>query len=273
VHFASPAPVCAVPGSATTKGAYLFLEAVKAAAKDTVVSARLCLVPPRAGVGSYHATMTFDSTMMRAVRVDVRGGMQAKNMAVPGVIRLAGAAPSGFGRGPLATILFKPLKGKALARIRLTLVELNTPRGVGLLDDSRVAGYPSTDRALGRIETDPDTRGRGAKELAGPSARSPYIDSISPTSAKIDPESVVEVALYGKGFAADGNTVMFDVAMIDRPVSENGGTILKFIVPIMIPAHGNVQPHRVEAGTYTIKVLTPSGTSNVVKFTVRGEDR
>ena len=274
MRFASPAPVCTVPGSATTKGAYLFLEAVKPAAKDTVVSARLCLVPPKAGVGSYHATLTFDSTIMRAVRVDVSGGMQAKNMAVPGVIKLAGAAPNGFGRGPLATIVFKPLKGKALAKIRLTLVELNTPGGVTLLIDSKVAGYPSTDRTLGRIETNPDTRGAGGtKELSGTTVGAPHIDSISPNSGKIDPDSVVEVALYGKGFAADRNTVMFDFATVDRPVSENGGTVLRFIVPTMIPAHGNVQLHRVEAGTYMIKVLTPSGTSNAVRFTVRGEDR
>jgi hypothetical protein len=270
----APTPVCTVPWSAPTKGAYLFLEAVKGAAKDTVVSARLCLVPPKRGVGSYHATLTFDSTIMRAVRVDVSGGMQAKNMAVQGIIKLAGAAPNGFGRGPLATIVFRPLKGKALAKIRLTLVELNTPAGAALLDDSKVAGYPSTDRTLGRIETKPNARGVvGIRELPTTAASAPHIDSISPTSGKIDPDAVVEVALYGKGFAADGNKVMFDFATVDRPVSENGGTVLKFIVPTMIPAHGNVQLHRVEAGTYTIKVVTPSGTSNAVRFTVRGEDR
>src|SRR5881628_371644 len=71
---------CAVAGSATTKGAHFFLEAVKPLVRDTVLTARLCLVPPRAGVGSYSVTLTFDSTVMRAVRVDVSGGLQAKNM-------------------------------------------------------------------------------------------------------------------------------------------------------------------------------------------------
>jgi hypothetical protein len=268
------APVCAVVGSGTAKGAQLFLEAVKPLAKDTVLSARLCLVPPKAGVGSYNAMLTFDSTVMRAVRVDVSGGMQAKNMTVPGVIKLAGAAPNGFARGPLATIVFKPLTGKSLAKVRVTLVEANTPGGASLLVDFQVAGYPSTDRTLGAIElklvsAEPDTRmlATGAKLTA------PHIDSISPNSGKIEPESVLEVALYGKGFAAEGNTVLFDAATAEKPVSENGGTILKFIVPTMIPAHGNVQPHRVEPGKFTVKVLTPSGTSNAVTFTVRGEDR
>jgi hypothetical protein len=269
------APVCAVVGSGTAKGAQLFLEAVKPLAKDTVLSARLCLVPPKAGIGSYNAMLTFDSTVMRAVRVDVSGGMQAKNMTVPGVIKLAGAAPNGFARGPLATIVFKPLMGKSLAKVRVTLVEANTPGGASLLVDFQVAGYPATDRTLGVIETTPTVTGAsGPRTLPGGSKLgAPHIDSISPSSGKIDPESVVEVALYGKGFAADGNTVQFDAATVDRSISENGGTVLKFIVPTMIPAHGKAQPHRVEAGTFMVKVLTPAGTSNAVRFTVRGEDR
>jgi hypothetical protein len=274
LRIASPAPVCAVPGTGTTKGAYFFLEGVRSSVNDTLAVARLCLVPPKSGVGSYQATLTFDSTVMRAVRVDVSGGMQAKNMTVPGVIKLAGAAPNGFARGSLATIAFRQLRGRALAKIHLTLVEVNTPRGADLLADSKVAGYPSTDRTLGLVETNPNARGaRGTRGLLGSAVGAPHIDSISPKSGKVDPESVVEVALYGRGFAADGNTVLFDAATVNRSVAENGGTVLKFIVPTMIPAHGNVQFHRVEAGTFAVRVLTPSGTSNTVTFTVRGDNR
>ncbi len=273
-RIVAPAPVCSVPGSVTTKGAHLFVERVGPAASDATVSARLCLVPPKAGVGSYHATLTFDSTAMRAVRVDVSGGMQAKNMSVPGAIKLAGAASSGFARGPLATIIFRPLNGKALAKIRLTLVELTTPRGADLLGAAKVAGYPPADRTLGLIEASPSRRtADGTQSPPATSLTAPHIDSIAPTSGKVDPESVLEVALYGRGFAADRSTVLFDAATVDRPVSENGGTVLKFIVPTMIPAHGKVQLHRVEAGTFMVRVRTPSGTSNAVRFTVRGEDR
>jgi hypothetical protein len=269
-----PAPVCSVPGRAATKGASLFVEAVRPAANDTTVSARLCLVPPKNGVGSYHATLTFDSTAMRAVRVDVNGGMQAKNMSVPGAIKLAGAASNGFARGPLATIVFRTLKGNALARIRLTLVELTTLGGADLLGGAKIAGYPSADRTLGLIERNPTRRAAGgARTLPTMSLTVPHIDSIAPSSGHVDPESVLEVALYGKGFATNKSTVLFDAATVDRPVSEHGGTVLKFIIPTMIPAHGNVQLHRVEAGTFMVRVRTPSGTSNAVPFTVRGEDR
>src|ERR1019366_3449458 len=124
------------PSCATTvsvKGPHLFLEAVKPNAGDTIALVRLCLVPPKSGIGSYNATLTFDSTIMRATRVDVTGGMQAVNATVQGVIRLAGAAPSGFQRGPLATIVFRPKRGKSLSKIRLTLIEASSAAGATAL--------------------------------------------------------------------------------------------------------------------------------------------
>lgn len=269
-----PEPVCATPIFEAVDGAQFFIEPVRSAARDTVLMARLCVIPPKSGVGSYQATLTFDSTAMRAVRVDATSGMQATNITVPGLIKFAGAAPSGFARGLLATIAFKPSKGTALGKIRLTLIEANSIKGAPLLASSRVAGHPATDRTLGVIETKATKPGtilqRPSPSVA--TAIVPHIDSISPSSGKIDPESVVEVALYGRGFA-EGNVVLFDAATVERPVAEEGGTILRFIVPTMIPAHGNVQLHRVEAGRYSVKVQSASGTSNVVTFTVRGEDR
>lgn len=271
----SPATECSAAGRAAMTGAHLFLEAVKPSAKDTVLTARLCLVPPKAGVGSYTATLTFDSTVMRAVRVDVSGGMQARNIAVQGVIKLAGAAPNGFRRGPLATIAFKPLKGTTLGKVRVTLVEANTPSGKTLLANSKVAGYPSTDRSLGVIEKHVATSGSGGtgRSTVGPKMIAPHVDSISPSGGKIDPESVFDVALYGKGFATNGNAVVFDAATVEGLSSENGGTVLRFAIPTMIPAHENVQLHRTAPGKFSVKVRTPAGTSNAVTFTVRGEDR
>ena len=125
------------------------------------------------------------------------------------------------------------------------------------------------------IETTPTETGTGGPRAlpGGSKLGAPHIDSIAPSSGKIDNESVFEATLYGRGFVSDGSTVQFDAATVERPVTENGGTILKFIVPTMIPAHGTVQFHRVEAGRFTVKVLTPSGTSHAVTCTVRGEDR
>jgi hypothetical protein len=269
-----PDPTCAPPTVGAVTGAHFFIESVKSLPRDTGRTARLCVVPPKAGLGSYQATLAYDSTVMRAVRVDVTNGMQATNMSVPGLIKFAGAAPSGFARGLLATIVFKPSRGKPLGKIRLTLVEANSTKGATLLAGSRVAGYPATDRTLGVIDTKPAKPGTSAQRPSPSVATSvtPHIDSISPSSGKVDPESVVEVALYGWGFA-DGNVVLFDAATVERPVAENGGTILRFIVPTMIPAYAKVQTHRVDAGRFSVKVRSAAGTSNAVTFTVRGENR
>ena len=174
LRTAGPAVPCAAGAGVATKGARLFIEAVKPSAADTVLTARLCLIPPESGVGSYTATLTFDSSAMRAVRVDVSGGLQAKNTSVAGVIKLAGAAPRGFGRGPLATIVFWRPKKKQLAPIRVTLVEVSSTTGATLLADSRVSGYPSSDAALGVVGAPRQTTGSSASTRVPP-----HIDSIS----------------------------------------------------------------------------------------------
>jgi len=260
----------------TAEGAHVFLEAViPVEKKDTLVSVRLCLVPPRARVGSYSATLTFDSTQMRVLRVDVSGGMQVANVNDPGSIRLAGAAPGGFPRGPLATIAFKPSRGKALGKIRVTLIEANSPTGATLLADSKVSGYPLSDRTLGVIQQKSGAvvSQSNRTSIASSTTGVPRIDSMVPNNGHIDAEGVLDVLVYGRGFAARDNSVLFDAATVDGLASDNGGTVIHFMAPTMIPEHGNTQRRRVGAGTYAVKVRTPGGTSNAVTFTVRGGDR
>jgi hypothetical protein len=171
----------------------------------------------------------------------------------------------------LATIAFKPVKGNTLGKIRLMLIEANSPAGAPLLADAKVAGYPSSDRTQGVVAA-PVKGSAGSRMGVGAPLAMPHIDSIRPSSGKVDPESVLEVTLYGRGFA-DGNTVLFDAATVERSVSEAGGTILKFIVPTMIPARGRSPLRRVEAGKFAVQVLTRAGMSNAVSFTARGEER
>ena len=251
-----------------TKGAHLFLEMVKADAADTIARVRLCLVPPKAQVGSFSATLTFDATTMRAVHVDVTGGMQAANANVPGIVRLAGASPNGFKPGPLATISFTRRRGK-LSSIRLSLLELSSATGNSVLSDAKVEGYPSRDNTLGVTETAP-LRSVTASTRA---EAIPRIDSISPRSAHVDPEGVLDMVVYGQGFAATGNTVLFDVAVIGGLASESDGTMIRFMAPTMIPEHAKIPARRVERGKYVVKVRTPRGTSNSATFTARGDDR
>src|SRR4051812_8613556 len=135
----------------------LYLEAAGAPDTAGVAAFRLCLAAPTAGVGSYSATLSFDSTAARVTRVDVSGGMQVANANVGGKVRLAGAAPAGFRSGALATVRLKLLRGRSLPRIRLALNEASSPAGVSVIASAKVSGYPPSDSKLGVVET-----GRGA---------------------------------------------------------------------------------------------------------------
>jgi hypothetical protein len=265
---ANTSPVCAPPPG--TKGVVpmFFLDRIPSATRDSIVTVRLCLAPPQSGVGSYNVTLTYDSTTMVARRVDVAsGGLQVANANAPGTIRIAGASPSGFRTGLLATIAFRPRSGQALGKIRVALNEVNAPSGTSVMAGARVAGYPSSDRTLGVIEVAP----RGAS-VTGRTAN-PRIDSISPRSAKLDNEGVVDIVIYGGGFGVTNNVVLFDAATVTGVSSESAGTVIRFTAPGYIPAHGGAQGHRVTPGRYDIRVRTPIGTSNAVTFTARDGER
>jgi hypothetical protein len=265
----APKP-CSVSGSANL--ARLFIEAARPRAADTVMSVRLCLIPPRGGVGSYSAMVTFDSTALHATRVDVSGGMQVANANVTGIIRLAGAAPAGFLAGPLATITFRRAPGSAEPRIRLTLAEANSPTGVSVIAGVSVSGYPATDSTLGRVQTTAIAVSSEATGLT-PKGVVPHVDSIAPRSGQLDAESVLDLTIYGKGFTAAGNSVLFDAATVEGLMSELNGRVLRFMAPTLIPGDGKGQSRRIAPGKYQVRVRTNSGTSNAVTFTVRGDDR
>jgi hypothetical protein len=253
------------------KNLRMYLEAASAVDSHGTVSVRLCLVPGAAGVASYSATLTFDSTMAHVTRVDVSGGMQVANANAPGNVRLAGAAPAGFHAGGLAVAQLKVLHGRSLPTIRVVLREASSPTGASVLADARVSGYSSTDPSLGVVQL--TTRSASSRQARTTNTIAPHIDSIAPSAAHIDNESVVGVVIHGTGFSPTGNVVLFDAATINDLASEQGGTILRFIVPTTIPAHDTVQARRIEAGKYQIRVRSHSATSNAVTFIVRDSDR
>jgi hypothetical protein len=130
-----PAPCGKSPGGATV----FYVESVPSASRDTLAAARLCMSSTPA-LGSYTATLTYDSTDMRVVRVQTNGGMQVVNPRTAGVIRLAGAAPEGFRNGVLATIAFKSSR-RGLARLKLSVSEATSTKGASLASGLRVTGW------------------------------------------------------------------------------------------------------------------------------------
>lgn len=236
-------------------GARFYIERVAAGRSETTVRARLCVASGAPGIGSYLATIGYDSTVMRVARVETPAGMQAVNSRVAGSIRIAGAAPGGFANGQLAIITFKPSKAVALGRLMLTVTEVNTPAGESILAVTRTDGWP-------------------VKPPSKPvKAAKPVLDSITPRGGEVSPERVTDIVLHGRGFAASGNSVVFDGAEVTGLLSERGGTVIRFTAPTWIPARGSSPAHRVLPGPVEVRVKTASGSSNPLTFRVREEDQ
>ncbi|HEY6220309.1 MAG TPA: IPT/TIG domain-containing protein [Gemmatimonadaceae bacterium] len=246
-----------------------FLESLPLSSSDTVARVRLCLMPPAGGVGSYSATISFDSAQMRVLTVDVSGGLQAANKSVANIVRIAGASPSGFGAGPLATIIFKPRRGRSLSRVKLAIHEATSVSGVSVLREIGVRGYPATDRLLGVVES----AAVGAPPESKQPASAPTIDSIVPRSGRVDAETVRDITVHGKGFASTGNVVLFGDATIENLASESGGTVIHFMAPTVLPARGSRPSQRVTPGSYAVRVRTPAGTSGTARFVVLEDHR
>lgn len=80
-----------------------------------------------ATVGSFTARLAYDSTGLRYV--DETAIADSATRAInpqPGLLRLAGIAPQGFGARRLYEVRFAVLRGGALASLRLTMDELHT---------------------------------------------------------------------------------------------------------------------------------------------------
>lgn len=212
-------------------------------------TARLCTQPSTAGLSSYAATILYDSVASRLTSVDTRGGMQVANTQTRGEVRLAGADPSGFKSGRLATLHFTWLT-RSTRGLVLQLREASALDGSSVTASMMVAGAEA-----------PAGRARAAAV--------PRIDSLSPKSGRVSGEGVLDVTIHGRGFEPRGNVVYFGAARIDSLLSESDGTIIRFIAPRRVPVTkdggGPIAP-----GSVAVRVETPGGRSNAVTFTVRG---
>jgi hypothetical protein len=238
---------CARPSSGSA--ALLYVEQVAAKPRDTVVVARLCLAAGRKGLGSYMATMTYDTATMRAASVQTSGGMQVANSRIAGLIRIAGAAPGGFPNGLLASISFVPSRPQTLEALTLSIGEANTPAGVSILSETRATGWRIKPAVISR----------------------PRVDSISPRTAEVSRERVTDLVLYGRGFLAAGNTIVFGGAEIPGLSSERGGTVIRFAAPTEFPARGAVPTRRITAGRIEVRIRHSGGASNAVIFVARDD--
>lgn len=238
---------CARPSVGTA--ARFHVEQVPPKPRDSVVVARLCLTAGKKGLGSYLATLTYDTATMRVASVQTAGGMQIANARIAGLIRIAGAAPAGFPNGLLASIAFVPSRPQTLAAITLSIGEASTPTGVSIVAEVTANAWQVKPTVISR----------------------PRVDSISPRSAEVSRERVTDLILYGRGFLAAGNTIVFGDAEVTGLSSETGGTVIRFAAPTEFPARGTAPTRRITAGRIDVRVRHSGGASNVVVFKVEDD--
>jgi len=97
------------------------------------------------------------------------------------------------------------------------------------------------------------------------------LDAVDPDSILVTAGAVAEVILRGSGFVPGRpgrNTVVFGAASFnDVPASDDGKEI-RFVVPDRMASGGEAPPMPIEPGSYTVRVRTPNGESNVVTVRV-----
>ena len=128
------APDCESRRPTAAVEAWVAMRPVRAA--DTVVTARVCVVPKSAAtkIGSYHGELRFDSTVVRVVRVEkTAGGMRAENATKRGLVKFAGATPDGFPHGAVMSVVLRLAKRGQAPTFSLSMLELNTVDGQPLL--------------------------------------------------------------------------------------------------------------------------------------------
>ena len=109
---------------------------------------------------------------------------------------------------------------------------------------------------------------------AAPSVSStgPAIDSIVPASVVVRPGNVVEIAVYGHGFAIGGqpgrNTVRIGSVEIANVPANRDGSSLRFTVPSVVQSGGEAPPAAMHPGPYRVMIVTPAGRSNARTLTV-----
>jgi hypothetical protein len=135
-----PADPCAARASARAAAIEAFVVVPAMRARDTVVTAQVCVVPrteaggQRAKIGSYHGELRFDSTKARVVRVEKpAGGVRVENARIAGAVKFAGAEPLGFQPGRLLSVVLRVATPGARPVVGLTMIELNATDGTSLL--------------------------------------------------------------------------------------------------------------------------------------------
>lgn len=226
----------------------VFVEADPVAARDTVMTARLCLsVPAKQSIASMSGRLTLDTAFARlASLVRTSGSPVVANADSAGNILVAGASGSGVRAGTLLALRARLMRAGVLPRIDFTITELNARDGSSLVTRATVRGL--------------------APSCVG---KQPAVFEVLPPSASADPGEPLDLRITGCGFDAAHNTIRVGEITLRDIRSTERGTRIRVVVAKEYRATGEAPPMLMGAGTYEVSVDNGRGRSNARRITLR----
>jgi hypothetical protein len=196
---------------------------------DSASTVTVCL-SSRHRVSSYHAVLSWDTADATLGLIDrPQRGIFAERTDVPGRVDFAGSNASGFDSGSILRVHLHARDGRPAARLAiLSMVAI------------------------------------GGRRLVA--SHGPDIESMAPDTIALG--STMKVTIRGRHFSPDSNRIVFGPARVGPLPSSEHGTVIRFVVPAVLPATGEAPPFRLGPATYPVQISTPTASSNVVPFTL-----
>jgi hypothetical protein len=226
----------------------VFVEADPVDARDTIMTARVCLaVPATQSIASLSGRLTLDTAFGRLMSIGhTPGSPFVANADSAGNVMIAGASGSGVRAGTVLTLRTRLTRAGVLPRIDFTITELNALDGSSLVTRATARGLAP--RCVGK---------------------QPAVFEVLPPGASADPGEPLDLRISGCGFDALHNTVRVGEITVRDIRSTEGGTRIRVVIPKEYRATGEVPPMVMGAGTYEVTVDNGRGRSNARRITLR----
>lgn len=245
-YFAFLAALAAPCKPTSTLGA--FVETDPVAARDTMITARLCIsVPAKQSIASLSGRLALDTSFATLSSVErAPGSPFVVNADGAGQVMIAGASGTGVRSGTVLTLRARVTRPGVVPNIEFMITELNARDGSSLVTRATIRGL--SPRCVGT---------------------QPAVFEVLPPAASADPAEPLDLRITGCGFSAAHNTIRVgDVTLRDIRSTDNG-THIRVIVPKETRASSEVPPMVMSAGTYDVSVDNGRGKSNARRITLR----